>query len=119
MDQKIGYIVPAFEQCEISNRAVKHPKEPVPLWQAPTSAAPEPTIRAKEHAFVFNVAKKKFTSKIVKCSFPYDLAEIMNFGHTISDQISDQPSRAEFPPPQWQDRVQIIVKRFCKSFSAQ
>jgi hypothetical protein len=106
--RRIGKIIPPFDLCEIAGRTIKHSKEAVPLWPA----APEATVREKVYIFVFQVGGKKFVSEMVRCSFPYDLNEIVNFGHTLSAQISEQSALAEFPAQPWPERVQIQGRIF-------
>jgi hypothetical protein len=61
-----------------------------------------PRVKEKDHILVFQV----------KCSFLYDLDEIMAFGNTLSDQTQGQPELADFPAQQWPLMVHITVKRF-------
>jgi hypothetical protein len=56
-----------------------------------------PTVREKDHVLEFTVAGKKFMSKHGKCSYLYDMDEIMRFGHTRLDQIPEQPALPDFP----------------------
>jgi hypothetical protein len=107
--RKIGQIIPTFEECQILGRTVTRQKEPVELW---AGSLVVPTGREKEHTLVFHVAEKKFTRKVVRCTFPYDQAEIMNFRHTASDQIPEQSTLAEFPAPSWPGIVHVTVKGF-------
>jgi hypothetical protein len=82
----------------------------VKLWTG--APAVQPTVREKEHALAFRVADKTSISKPVRCTFPYDRDEIMNFGHTLSEHSPEDSAMAEFPAPPWQLRVDIRVKRF-------
>jgi hypothetical protein len=108
LSRKIGRTVPPFEDSAITGKTITHPRKPVMLWTGNTVTL---TVRGKEHVLVFHVAEKKLVSERVRCTFPYDPDEIMTFGHTLSDQIPEQPALANFPAQPWPDRVHITVKR--------
>jgi hypothetical protein len=72
----------------------------------------QPTVREKEHVLAFRVADKTYVNKPTKCTFPYDLDEIMSVGHALLEHIPEQPAQAEFPVQPWQSRVDIQYKRF-------
>jgi hypothetical protein len=66
----------------------------------------------REHILQFDVAGKKSTSKQVCCTYPYDVDEIMRFGHTLAEQVPEDPACAEFPAQPWNTLVVIGVKKF-------
>jgi hypothetical protein len=74
LPRRIGQIISPFPQCQIVGPALTNSAEAVSLWQGEPAG---PTIREKEHTFVFHGAEKKFTSRPAKCGFPYDLEEIV------------------------------------------
>jgi hypothetical protein len=61
LSRGIGYIIQRFKQCDIQGHKIIHPKDPIPRWPA----APAPTVREMEHAFVFKVSEKRSTSRII------------------------------------------------------
>jgi hypothetical protein len=108
--RKIGHTVPPLEECQEVRGGITHPREPAKLWEGAPRALP--TIREKEHVLVFQVGSRTLVSKPVKCSFPYDLGEIMGHGHALLDSIPEEPILADFAVQPWQPRVEIRVKRF-------
>jgi hypothetical protein len=65
----------------------------------------------REHVFIWNIEGRMLEAPLPKsCWPPYDLNEIMRFGHSINSAIPDDANEAEFPPTPWGDRVTIRVK---------
>jgi hypothetical protein len=110
LSRGVGPIIPPFHDCHIDRQKITHPKEPIELWAGCPGV--KPTVREKEHIQVFQIAKKKFTSKQIRCSFSYDLEEIVMQGNSLSEHIPAQPALAEFPAQPWPVIVHIQIKRF-------
>jgi hypothetical protein len=98
--------MPPITQCHIS----RVNDGPV-IIQSGEETVPLGLRILREHLSSWNLEGRMLTAPhLTTWWVPYDVNEIMRYGHSVNPEIPEDPSQAEFPPLPWPERVVIRIK---------